>query len=410
MQENGRSRKKLSLGTIFFTVFLDLVGVGIVMPVTVPLLLNPASGVLPYEYSESFRTILLGFLIASYPVASFFGGPMLGALADKYGRKRLLMLSLVGSMIGYLIFALGIYWQSIYLLFLSRLIDGFSGGNISIVQAAIADISDDSSKAKNFGLIGLAFGVGFVIGPFIGGKLSDPSLVSWFNYDTPFLFAAFLCLVNFGLVVRNFEETLESPVHRPVNAFTGINNLKQALSDLRIRALFVAVFFYHLGFSFFTQFFQVYLVKRFSYTQSEIGNYFAYIGLCIALVQGIVVRRLAVRFPSKQILRYSLPGLAVALFCMLLPQNGWQLYIVSPFIALFQGSSAPNSTSLVSQNAPRGEQGKMLGINQSVLSVGLAVPPILAGFFDSIDVRLPIIAASISVMTGWLLMLRFLKK
>ncbi len=410
MQENSRVQSKLSLGTIFFTVFLDLVGVGIVLPVTVPLLLNPSTGVLPFEYSESLRTILLGFLIAAYPIASFFGGPILGALADKYGRKRLLLLSLVGSLIGYLIFAIGIYQQSIYLLFLSRLIDGFSGGNITIVQAAIADISDDTSKAKNFGLIGLAFGVGFVIGPFLGGKLSDPTLVSWFNYDTPFLFAAFLCLVNIGLVVRNFSETLQKPIHRSINVLTGIYNLKQAFLDARIRALFSAVFFYSLGFSFFTQFFQVYLVKRFDYTQSDIGNYFAYIGLCIAFVQGVVVRWLAVRYKSQQILRYSLPGLSVALFCMLLPEQGWQLYLVSPFIALFQGSSAPNTTSLVSQNAPAGEQGKMLGINQSVLSVGLALPPILAGFFDSIDVRLPITAASLSVLIGWLLMLRFLKK
>lgn len=410
MNKSSSGSAKLSLGTIFFTVFLDLVGVGIVLPVTVPLLLNPQSALLPVHFSEAYRTIILGFLIASYPVASFFGGPILGALSDKYGRRRLLLLSLAGTCLGYLVFALGIYVGSIYLLFLSRIIDGFTGGNISIVQSSIADISDDASKAKNFGLIGMAFGVGFIIGPFLGGKLSDPNLLPWFNYDTPFLFAALLSLVNIALVVRNFSETLPAPVNRPINAFTGIKNLQQAFTDPRISILFAAVFFYNLGFSFFTQFFQVFLVKRFGFNQSGIGDYFAYIGFCIALVQGIVVRRLAVKYRPQQILRYSLPGLAVALFCVMLPQHAWQLYLISPFIALFQGSSAPNTTSLVSQNALEGQQGKMLGINQSVLAMGLAIPPVVAGFIDTIDVRLPLIAASGSVLLGYVLMMRFLKK
>ncbi|OWY21176.1 MFS transporter [Sphingobacteriales bacterium UPWRP_1] len=410
VNKSSSGSAKLSLGTIFFTVFLDLVGVGIVLPVTVPLLLNPQSALLPVHFSEAYRTIILGFLIASYPVASFFGGPILGALSDKYGRRRLLLLSLAGTCLGYLVFALGIYVGSIYLLFLSRIIDGFTGGNISIVQSSIADISDDASKAKNFGLIGMAFGVGFIIGPFLGGKLSDPNLLPWFNYDTPFLFAALLSLVNIALVVRNFSETLPAPVNRPINAFTGIKNLQQAFTDPRISILFAAVFFYNLGFSFFTQFFQVFLVKRFGFNQSGIGDYFAYIGFCIALVQGIVVRRLAVKYRPQQILRYSLPGLAVALFCVMLPQHAWQLYLISPFIALFQGSSAPNTTSLVSQNALEGQQGKMLGINQSVLAMGLAIPPVVAGFIDTIDVRLPLIAASGSVLLGYVLMMRFLKK
>lgn len=349
------STNRLRLGTIIFTVFLDLVGVGIANPIIAPLLLRPESGFLPASYTDNQRTLLLGVLIAVFSIAGFFSGPLLGALSDRYGRKKLLVASIALSLTGYLIFALGIYLKSVPLLFLSRAIYGIGGGNISVIQSAIADISDDKSRAKNFGLIGVAFGIGFVIGPALGGELANPAVVSWFNFTTPFLAAALLSLINLTLVVFFFRETLRTPINRPgvdtpVTLLTGVRNLGEAFGDPRLRVLFLGVFFYALGFNFYTQFFQVILIKVFDFDQTQIGRYFAYVGLWIAFMQGAVVRRVANTYGPAQILRYSVLGLGLALWLFLLPRESWQLYLVVPFMALFQGLTSPNATALVSQS------------------------------------------------------------
>lgn len=222
---------RLRLFTIIFTVFLDLVGVGIANPIIAPLLLRPESDFLPVSYSEDQRTLLLGVLIAVFSVAGFFSGPLLGALSDRHGRKKVLLGSLVLTLTGYLVFALGIYLKSVPLLFVSRTIYGIGGGNISVIQSAIADISDDKSRTKNFGLIGVAFGIGFIIGPALGGELANPNTVSWFNFTTPFLAAAGLSLLNIGLVIFAFRETLKTPINRPVTILTGVQNLRAAFGD-----------------------------------------------------------------------------------------------------------------------------------------------------------------------------------
>lgn len=391
---------RLRLFTIIFTVFLDLVGVGIANPIIAPLLLRPESDFLPVSYSEDQRTLLLGVLIAVFSVAGFFSGPLLGVLSDRHGRKKVLLGSLVLTLTGYLVFALGIYLKSVPLLFVSRTIYGIGGGNISVIQSAIADISDDKSRTKNFGLIGVAFGIGFIIGPALGGELANPNTVSWFNFTTPFLAAAGLSLLNIGLVIFAFRETLKTPINRPVTILTGVQNLRAAFGDPRLRILFLGVFFYALGFNFYTQFFQVILIKVFDFNQTNIGRYFAYVGLWIALMQGTVVRRVANHYAPAPILRFSVFGLGLALWLFLLPNESWQLYLVVPFMALFQGLTSPNSTALVSQSGPSLEQGRTLGINQSVLSAAFALPPILAAYMDTINVYLPIVVAGAMVLIG----------
>jgi len=186
--------KKSNLLILFLIVFLDLVGVGILIPVLAPLMLDTGSQIVPAGWSEATRNLALGILIAVYPLAQFFGAPILGTLSDRYGRKKLLGFSLFGTLIGYILFAVGILTNHLWLLFLSRTLDGFTGGNLSIANSSIADMNAGQKSAKNFGLIGMAFGFGFIVGPFLGGILSDPHLVSWFNHATPFWFAAILSL------------------------------------------------------------------------------------------------------------------------------------------------------------------------------------------------------------------------
>lgn len=395
-------KKKFSILPIFFTVFLDLLGLGIIIPILPAVLLDPRSGVLPFSYTFATRSLILGFLIASYPLAQFFGAPILGTLADEKGRKKLLLLSLFGTMLGYVLFALGIIQNNIYLLFIGRALDGFTGGNISIAQSAIADISDESTKAKNFGLIGMAFGFGFVIGPYVGGKFSDPSVVSWFTYSTPFWLSVGLCAINIALVIWKFQETLAQKRIVKVNIFTGFKNIKKAFSYKDLRTMFLVGFFLTMGFNFFNQFFQVFLIGKFHFSQSKIGDFFAYMGIWIAISQGAVLRPLSKRFKPMQILSVSILLITLVYPILLLPNKSIGLYFIIPFIAILQGLIQPNNTAIISNLTSKDKQGEILGINQSIMSIAQAIPPIIAGFITSISLNLPTLSAAAATFIAWI--------
>lgn len=402
-------KKKNSILPLFLTVFIDLLGLGIIIPILPAVLFDPRAGILEVTMDFQTRSIIYGFLIASYPIAQFFAAPILGSLADEKGRKKVLAVSLVGTMIGYILFALGIVYQNIYLLFIGRILDGFTGGNISVAQSSIADMSTEKTKGKNFGLIGMAFGLGFVVGPYAGGKLSDPSFISWFDYATPFWFSAILTFVNILLVLFMLRETLVTPRKAKISLTTGIKNIKKAFGVKDLRVIFSTVFFLVIGFNFFTQFFQVFLIGKFQFTQSQIGDLFAYMGIWIAFAQGGVQRPLSKKMGPAKILKYSAILLAITLPILLVPDNSTWIYAIIPFIAIFQGLTQPNSTALVSSKADSKTQGEMLGINQSVQSLAQAIPPIIAGFVTSIDLKLPIILGATSIFIGWTVFRVFFK-
>ncbi len=399
--------KDLSIVPIFLVVFIDLIGVGIVIPILAPMFLDPHSPLFAVGTDLSVRTAMLGLLLALYPLAQFFGAPILGSLSDFHGRKKLLLLSLLGTFIGYVFFALGISTGNLWLLIIGRIIDGFTGGNISIAQSAIADLSDKESKAKNFGLIGMAFGLGFILGPFIGGKLGDPNVVSWFNYSTPFWFAAILCTLNMVSLYFMFNEKKKEAVRKYIDLFTGIKNLKIAFGVPNLRIAFWVVFLISFGFTFFTQFFQVYLIERFSFNQSQIGDYFAFLGICVAISQGLIVRWVSKRFSPQKALSVSVLMLAISISLYLLVSDKSHLYYVVPLIAIFNGITLPNTTALVSNLGDEKSQGELLGINQSVVAIAWSLPAIVAGVVSSIDVRLPIVISSIVLFIAWLFFMLF---
>lgn len=416
-----KSSKQLLI-PVFLTVFIDLLGATLVLPILAPLFLDLKDGISPIDFSLlpdvknqisqiiKERTFIFGLLIASFPLAQFFGAPLLGAWADKIGRKKVLLLSLLGTLIGYILFAVGVHYHLIWLLFVARILDGFTGGNISIAFSAISDISTPETKTKNFGLIGMAFGLGFIIGPYIGGKLSDPNLVSWFNFETPFWFAAILCLVNIILVILYFFETLTSFSKKPLKLLQGFHNIATVFQRIELRSIFLVVFLLTFGFSIFTQFLQVYLIQKFSFTQSGIGDYFAYIGICIAITQGFITRKLAGKISPQQAVSIFTFTLSLALMLVLAPQQSMYLYLVSPFIAISQGILSPNLQTIVSNSGGATEQGEILGMNQSVQSLAQGIPPIVAGIVVSINMYLPIILSSIFTCLAWITFVFLYKK
>jgi DHA1 family tetracycline resistance protein-like MFS transporter len=388
--------KRNPILAVFITVFIDMLGVGIIIPIFAPLIVRNEYGLMPLATSEATRNLTYGVLSATFAIFQFFGAPILGGLADKYGRKKILRFSLLGTFVGYVLFALAVHYRLLWLVFIARALPGFMGGNISIVLASLADISDPKDRAKNFGLVGMAFGLGFILGPFIGGTLGKIDLA------LPLWCTAALTLLNIVLVIIQFPETFVPSGNGTVSLLTGIRNVKRALKMKELDVVFLTLFLQAFGFSFFMQFFQVYLIKQFDFSQVQIGQMFGYIGIWIAITQGGITRLVSKRFSSPQILQVTLLGLSLSLWLILGPSALWMLFVTQPLVALFQGLSQPNLTSIVSVLTPKDTQGEILGIQQSVQSLAFAIPPIIAGVVVSIDVRLPIFLAGLSIFIAWL--------
>lgn len=396
-----RNVHKSPLVPIFFTVFLDMVGVGIIIPVVGPLFIGAHSPFAGTDWSYTVRTIFIGLLAAAYPLAQFFGAPYLGALSDRIGRKPVLLVSLFGTLVGYVFFALAIKWVLLWLLVLSRLFDGFTGGNISIAQSAISDLSDEAHKALHFGLTGAAFALGFIIGPFLGGKLADPNVVHWFTAATPFWFAAGLTLINIILVAWRLEETLRAPLKSRLTLLAGIYNLKRAFSLTSVRTMFWVSFLFGSGFNFYIQFFQVVLIKKFGYTQSAIGTLYGYYGFWIAVTHLLATTYINSRWKSEKILPWALLLLVATLIGVMFPNVTWAIYVIGPFMALAISVANPNITALISNMADERSQGEILGINQSISSVAMTIPPLISGIVVATYLYLPIMLGAFCTLAAW---------
>lgn len=401
-------KTKNPLAIVIAIVLLDVLGVGILIPIIPLLLTDPAYTYHLHGLTQSQGFILLGLLTGIYPLMQFFATPLLGQLSDHVGRRPVLLFCLLGTALGYALFAIGIIYQNIPLLFLSRALDGITGGNIAVAQAVIADSTAPKQRARAFGLIGAAFGVGFIIGPFLGGTLSDPSLISWFNATTPFWFAAILSLVNAGVLYFLFGETLTTKSHSKFSFFQAFTNIKTAFSTSKYIRLFSVSFLFQGGFSFFTTFFGAYLIFRFGFNQSAIGNFFALVGIFIALTQGVVTPRVGKYFAHHTILSFSLLLVSATVYAYALVPQAWMLYLITAPMALGMGLSMANLTALISRSADDSRQGEVLGINASVQALAQSIPPVIAGFLAaSTAPYMPILVGGFFVFTGWLVFIFF---
>jgi DHA1 family tetracycline resistance protein-like MFS transporter len=358
--------KRSPLVVIFTTVFIDLVGFGIVIPV----LPFYAEGT---KFNATPRTV--GLLLASYSVMQVIFAPILGRLSDKHGRRPVLLFSIIGTGIGFLFLG---FATTLWMLFLGRILDGITGGNISTAQAYIADITTTEDRAKGMGLIGAAFGLGFVFGPAIGGVLSR-----W-GVGVPFLFAAGLCFANSVLLYFTLPETVtpDHPARVSAARGRGLAQLVQSLKDPRLRYILVIYFLFVVAFSIMTTAFSLYTIFRFGYDALHTGYLFTYVGILAVIVQGGLIGRLVKRFGELSLVTVGAFLFAGSLFAVPFvgPQAGGLLGLLvgGGLFSIGNSLSAPSLTSLASKSVGPAEQGSVLGVTQSVASLARAVGPVLA--------------------------------
>lgn len=363
---NGEKFFTKPLIIIFITIFIDLIGFGVAIPV-LPEYAKTEFGASPF---------VIGWLLASYSIMQFVSTPFLGQLSDKYGRRPVLFFSLLGTSIAALITGLS---STLPLLFFGRIFDGATGGNISTAQAYIADITTRENRAKGMGLIGAAFGLGFIFGPAIGGILSK------FGSHTPFFFVSALAFINavslyfFLPESRKFNE--REPVEKRGSRFS---ELAASLKDSRFGIVTLLYFLLVVAFSIMTTVFVQYTSFRFGYTPEQNGYLFAFIGVLAIILQGGVFARLVERFGETRLVVVGSILLAGSFFAVPFvgPAFGGltALLIGIAFFSIGNSLSSPALTSLASKEAHEESQGKTLGILQSAASLARAIGPALSAF------------------------------
>jgi DHA1 family tetracycline resistance protein-like MFS transporter len=394
------------LATVFLTILIDMLGMGILIPVF-PMLIAPHSSfnIIPNNWTMSQGFIMAGWLMACFPLVQFFSAPLLGQLADKYGRRKVLAFSISGTAISYALFAVAVSSKNIPLMFISRALDGASGGNISVAQAIIGDISEPANRAKNFGLVGVALGVGFVLGPFLGGILSNPGIVGWFDVATPFWFATGLSILNVSLILKLLPETLKLQSERRLVLSKPIQNITKAFLIAEIGNIIPAIFLFNAGFTFFTTFWGVVLADKFNFSQGQIGNFYAYIGIMVVLAQGGVVRRLSGKVAEYKVLRYSLIGTGICLtgYAFIPVTHVTWIYFLPPIMAVCIALTKAFSNALLTHVSPVEIRGEIMGINSSALALAQAISALLAGYIAAQHTLLPILVGGITVICGGIL-------
>ena len=357
---------------LFVTVFVDMVGYGIVVPL------------LPfYVQQQASGAALVGLLGSLYAAMQFVGGPFLGGLSDRAGRRPVLLLCLLGTSLAYLLLGLA---NTLSLTVAAVALAGTAAGTLATAQAYIVDSTSHEDRARGLGLIGAAFGLGLIAGPVIGGTLSLLFL------GAPAFAAAALALGNaaFGFFV--LPESLPL-MHRSSSPIVRLNPVSQLGGVLRmngIRALLLVVFLMNISFTGLVTNFPLFTKVRFGWDATANAFFFAFVGVCAVLTQGVLLGRLQLRFGEKRLLLGSLSLTALGLGLIGIVPSGLLLYPVVGTLAMGIGLAIPALTTLISFRVSEREQGKVMGGQQAILSLTMIPGPIIAGLaFDHLGVPAP---------------------
>ncbi|NRA25868.1 MAG: MFS transporter [Opitutales bacterium] len=401
-QKSGSSSTKSTLGILFLTIFLDLVGFSIIFPLFPAMLeyyLDLESGEPGFvsrlhsfllsisgDNADPFRaTVFFGGALGSlYAFIQFFASPLWGALSDKIGRRPVLLITVGGLFLSYLLW---IFSARFELLLIARILGGLAAGNISVATAVVADVTTAENRSKGMALIGVAFGLGFIIGPAIGGLSSQWVLSegsdAWFGlhpFSVPAIISAGLAAVNLLWIATKLPETLptEGELNKEHASSPPIFQLFQ-IKTPGVASLILFYFFYLLAFSGMEFTLTFFAVDSFAYTPMQNGWMFVFIGVVLILCQGGLVRRLAPKLGDKK-LGFSGMIIGIAGFALLAFSGGSQGIFFSALTLITIGISFVNPTlsALVSNASEAAEQGRALGIFRSAGSLARAVGPIVA--------------------------------
>ncbi|MEO6061860.1 MAG: MFS transporter [Thermoflexales bacterium] len=366
-------RRASPLVFIFVAVFVNFMGYGMVVPL-MPL----------YVQQQSGGAAVVGALGATYAVMELVASPVIGALSDRLGRRPVLIACVTGTLIAYIMLGLA---QSLTVIFLAVALDGITGGTLATAYAYVADVTTPENRARGMGMVGAAFGLGVIAGPAFGGLLSQYGLA------LPALIAASVAGANilFGLLVLPESLPRERRAATPaLQTFNWAGQVTNLLRILPIRSLLVGMFLLNLAFAGLQNNFPLYSQVRFGWTPTENGGFFAFVGICAVLIQGLLYGRIQPRFGERNLARAGLLFMAIGLAGMALAPEPWMLFPSVAVVALGTGTAIPSLTGLVSQRLPSGAQGRLMGGTQAILGLAMIGGPLFSGLaFEQIAPAAP---------------------
>lgn len=354
---------KRKLFSVILVVFIDLLGFSLILPL------------LPY-YAKTFGAngFVTGVLVSSYAAMQLLGAPVLGRLSDRFGRRPILLLSIFGTFLGFLLLG---FASTLWMLFASRLIDGITGGNLSVAQAYITDVTEPKDRAKGLGLIGAAFGLGFIIGPVTGGVLSQ-----W-GYAVPAFVAAGLAFINLVLVFFWLPESLTPEKRAQMTEkkpSVSMNALLVALQRPFSGSLLITRFFFGLAFAIFQSIFALYALTRFNLTAAQTGYVLTYVGILVVITQGFLVGRITHRFREDILIGVCMIVMAFGLLGWALAPSIPVLLIIMTAISIPGGLLNTILTSTLTKAVATDEVGGIIGFSTSIESLTRVIGPTLGGY------------------------------
>ncbi len=401
----AKDKKEAALGFIFITLLIDIIGFGIIIPILPQLIQNLTHG------SVSDASRYGGLLIFAYSLMQFVCSPIIGNLSDQYGRRPVLLCSLFGFGIDYLFLA---FAPSIAWLFVGRMIAGITGASITTGSAYISDISTPEKKAQNFGMIGAAFGLGFIIGPVLGGQLAH------FGIRAPFIGAACLSLINwlYGFFIlpeslskenrRRFEWKRANPVGslKMLNKYPVISGLVVSIS-----LIYVASHSVQTTWSYYT-------IEKFGWSPTMIGYSLGVVGICVAIVQGLLIRKIIPKLGQEKSVYTGLSLYAVGFLLFAFASQSWMMFA---FCAVYcmGGIAMPAIQGIISTHVPPNEQGELQGALTSLMSATSIIGPLIMtnifAYFTSSQAPIhfagaPFICSAVLTFISTILAYRSLKK
>jgi len=379
--------KKIKL-FIFFVVLMDVIGLTILMPV---------SAYIVRSYSTSALDVTL--LSAIYAAAQFLAAPILGLLSDRYGRRPVLLISIFGSAIGYFIFGIG---GALWILFLSRIIDGITGGNFSIANAYIADVTTDKDRAQSYALISSAFGVGFILGPTVGGLLSH------FSLSAPAYAAGSLSLISFIVGFFILPESLpkEKRINTKIKAkdFYPLTTTFKYIRRPHLWALLLTHILFQFIFTGNNSIYQLFMINKYNISSASIAVLLIVSGFGNVITQVFFVGPLVRAMGEKLVVSISLIGQAIMLILTLLAPYFWMQYLVILISTVFNGFMWPTLTAMISKSVHENEQGSISGVSTALSSLMGIVGPLTMGMlYDSLGHVAPFLSGSIVFVCTFML-------